>query len=44
MSIDKDGNKNLSYEELVVGCNKIHSSYVLYKLKQAIQGGGKSLN
>ncbi len=44
MSIDKDGNKNLSYEELVIGCNKIHASYILFKLKQAIQGGGKSSN
>lgn len=29
----------LTYEELVNGCSKIYASYVLHKLRQAIQGG-----
>ena len=41
-SIDWDRNNMLTYEELVNGCCKIYASYVLHKLRQAIQGGARS--
>lgn len=38
-SIDEDRNKILTYEELISACAQIQTSYVVYKMRQAILGG-----
>ena len=38
-SIDEDRNKIITYEELISGCAQIQTSYVVYKMRQAILGG-----
>jgi Ca2+-binding EF-hand superfamily protein len=43
MTLDSEGNKLLTYEELVSGCAKIHAAYVLHKMRLAIQSGGANL-
>ena len=36
--VDQDRNGLLTYEELVTALSKIHASYVLHKVKMAIEG------
>lgn len=38
-SIDDDHNKIITYEELISGCAQIQTSYIVYKMRQAILGG-----
>lgn len=39
IAVDKDQSNEISYDELITECNKIHCGYVLQKIKGAIEGG-----